>query len=798
MDSRTAQRIVWPACFVLVFVSAFFLSGTAPPPLELDPSWHVALEYATAQRLQFGTQIAFTFGPLGFLSTRTSLGRLVPARVAFAWFWSAIVALAALGLAKRLSGWVRYAFLAWLVLFTLSEGLDQAAFVVMAYGTLLLLEDPPRERWREVVFVLALVALSLIKLSFLTASLASLTLVMVCWIVQGKRRETISLILAAAGSFLVFWIALGQSPAHLPAWFRHGLELQSGYSAAMNLLPRTPVLCAALAALALFTVVWIAALARTGGDVVGWAGLLTVAQYVFVAWKEGFTRSGDWHAFVFLWFLPLAVACCSFRSPSAAFPSLRRWWLDAAFAGSMMLCLVAAHYQIPGFAWRQAVDWPRRATHNAGTILTTLEGRAATLYAHARHTRQDSMLALDRAKDLVGNRPVDVMNYLQLAAVVNGMNYRPRPVIQGFVAYTPALQDLNEQYFRGSARPRFVLLSEQATDGRFPALEDSAAWNYVLNNYLPVAQDGRFLVLQQRTAEKVALQLVHEQVLRFGEKLDLRRWANRPLLMSLGIHPTLWGRAATLVYQPEPLYMRVARNQEEESYRVVPSMAERPFLISPLLANNYDVLKLDASLPGKEVESVTLERPRRGSFEFEDHFIVRLYAAPAFLCAARGVPAGRMIADAQARIFWPQPVSIESASPARITILHGTPALLVHSPSRIVLAVPQNATSLTGYFGVPSDACAGDAEACRVEISIIVEERSGKSRRVLKRVLLPSADTGDRFAFDIPVDSIRDRSITLATTPGATATGRGPWSLWSQCRFEISGSIAPGTRDKDN
>ena len=36
--------------------------------------------------------------------------------------------------------------------------------------------------------------------------------------------------------------------------------------------------------------------------------MITLAQYIFLAWKEGFTRSGDWHTFVFLWYLPLGLA----------------------------------------------------------------------------------------------------------------------------------------------------------------------------------------------------------------------------------------------------------------------------------------------------------------------------------------------------------------------------------------------------------------------------------------------------------------------------------------------------------
>jgi hypothetical protein len=168
------------------------------------------------------------------------------------------------------------------------------------------------------------------------------------------------------------------------------------------------------------------------------------------------------------------------------------------------------------------------------------------------------MINLDHARDVIGNESVDVMNYLQLAAVINNMNYQPRPVFQGFVAYTPALQRLNEEYFQSASRPRFVMLCQQATDGRFPALEDSAALNYVLNNYVPVARDGRFLIVQQQTAEDAELHLVHEQTLHFGEELNLRLWAGSPLFMSVEIHPSLLGRAVTILYQQQPLYMRVS------------------------------------------------------------------------------------------------------------------------------------------------------------------------------------------------------------------------------------------------
>jgi hypothetical protein len=396
------------------------------------------------------------------------------------------------------------------------------------------------------------------------------------------------------------------------------------------------------------------------------------------------------------------------------------------------------------------------------------------------------MLRLDRAKDLIGNESVDVMNYFALAAVINEMNYRPRPVFQGFVAYTPALQNLNAEYFRSEDRPRFVMLCQQATDGRFPTLEDSAALNYVLNNYLPVARDGPFLILQQRTQEVPAFQLVQERILHFGEKLELTSWAQARLFMSVSIKPSLLGRAVTFLYQQRPLYMRVSRNGVQERYRIVPSMAVRPFLLNPLLSSNYDVLNLYASGAGKEADSVVFEHPQHGSFEFQGDFAVRLYTAPAFMRAAKGISAPRMLADVQGRVFWPEPKSVESSAPAQIMIFHGSPALLVPAPSKIVVEIPPNASAFSVYFGVPEGTYLGGGKEQGVRIAIEVCDKSSKCRRRFDRLLQPALRVGDRgrFSFRVPISTSRDGSIVLTTASSPSGSAQSSGSVWSQCRFE--------------
>ncbi len=782
MPPRAARQIAWTACFILVFVSAFSPSGTQQPPLELDPSWHAAIEYAAAHHLQFGTQIVFTFGPLGFLSARTSLGHLVGLRIAFAIFWAAIVALETIALTKRLQGWVRIVLLAWLMILALSSGLDQIAFFVLACGTILVLQDNPTERWQFPILVFAFIVASLIKFTFALAALGSLALIVVCWAVQRKIRKAVALALAAPAGFVACWTALGQSPTHIPVWFRRGLDLASGYSGAMNLVPKTSVLCAALAALALFVSALGATLARANRDLVAWSILITATQYVFLAWKEGFTRTGDWHTFVFLWFLPLGLVLLFAVAPKDSWV-LHRHILGTAFAAAMVFCLLAANLQIAGFAWRQVVGWPRRVVENTEAMLIVATGRASDLYGGNRSASGNSMLALDRAKDVIGQDSVDVMNFLLLAAVVNGMNYQPRPVIQGFVAYTPALQELNAEYFRGPARPRYILLAHDATDGRFPMFEDSAALNYVLNNYVPVARDGVFLLLQQRTSGDPDFHLVHEANLRYGEKLDLRRWSHGPLFISADILPTLLGDAADFFYQRPPLYLRVGQGDGVELFRIIPSMAELPFLISPLLKSNHDVLNFLTSQAGSEPETLTFDPPKRGSFEFAPQIHVRLYTARDFPEASREVPASRILADVQGRVFWPEPKSVQSASSGRVTIIDGTPALLVRTPSRVELRIPNDASWFSGYFGIPDEAGSFPETSQGLEIDISIEDRLGHHRKAFDRILQSESQTNGRLPFRIPIYSAHDRALTLTTSPLPAGTAGG-WSFWSECRFD--------------
>ena len=168
----------------------------------------------------------------------------------------------------------------------------------------------------------------------------------------------------------------------------------------------------------------------------------------------------------------------------------------------------------------------RRPRRNcSGFTLVDLDGRE-----YLRLTRLD-----------VGGAPVDVMNYEQWAAIANGMNYEPMPVVQGYQAYTPYLQQLNLEHLRSLSKPAFMLYKQETIDVRFPTLDDSAAFNYVLRNYLPIESEGDFMLLRKTDSQDAVMAPVHERVVRFGEPFDISGWANEPLFMSVAMTPTVIG-----------------------------------------------------------------------------------------------------------------------------------------------------------------------------------------------------------------------------------------------------------------
>src|SRR5262249_47436055 len=93
---------------------------------------------------------------------------------------------------------------------------------------------------------------------------------------------------------------------------------------------------------------------------------------------------------------------------------------------------------------------------------------------------------------------IDSYSYDQSLLIAYGDDFRPRPVFQSYMAYSPRLAHAHAEVLLGDRAPQWVLFRDAPIDGALPALDDAPSWPLLLTRYR-VAQDlGQFVLLQRR------------------------------------------------------------------------------------------------------------------------------------------------------------------------------------------------------------------------------------------------------------------------------------------------------------
>jgi hypothetical protein len=343
--------------------------------------------------------------------------------------------------------------------------------------------------------------------------------------------------------------------------------------------------------------------------------------YTFLTWKHAFVRA-DKHVLFFFCSFPL-LFCMLFiyRLPNAS--SRINTINTFLLVGAALLCLIGNELQERGRLIAKISHWPRSMAERAVTIKDVLSGKE-TNYFFPNNKSQFELAAIRKT---VGRETIDVMGHEQWAALANDLNYRPRPVIQGYSAYTPYLQDINQRRLMDPDSPKYLLYNSETIDDRLPMLDDSAAIAAMLNNYIPVAQDDKFILMRYHGSLPLNFFQVNQQTLRFGEKLDLSKWNREPVFISIKMTPTLIGRIVKLIYKLSPQYIHVETSSGRLRYRFVPIMGERPFLITPLIRSNPDLLAFYSGTLKAHVNNVTFERPQSIFEQVHDRFTVTIYRA---------------------------------------------------------------------------------------------------------------------------------------------------------------------------
>ena len=292
LSYRLLDGVVGVAIGVLTWPEATTAASTA-----IDPAWIIGLHLAARQRLQFGQDIAFTFGPLGFigfpqpyLGWTSALALVFVAAVHFA------LCATMFRFARQAAGGTRAFVLVLGVVFAFPWIAGWPEYGVLIFlasaAAVLRRKERPSGIWFAVALgaAVGLAGLGKLNIAIVSLGIAGLT---VATTARDWRTSLVAFLISLGTVFVGAWLVMGQAIADLPSYIRAAVEVSNGYSESMGMIDPNSNWVSGVAVLAtaiLAGMVWQRSAGLPRRDrLVLW---ILFAAIVFASYKGGFTRAG--------------------------------------------------------------------------------------------------------------------------------------------------------------------------------------------------------------------------------------------------------------------------------------------------------------------------------------------------------------------------------------------------------------------------------------------------------------------------------------------------------------------------
>ena len=231
-ESRNLKPLLVNALFFVLLVAALF-NYPNYPSFGLDPSWAMALSQFFHDGLQFGPEVTFTFGPLGFLYGNTYMGLHFWSLLCWQLLAAAVFAIIIIDSAQLLTGLRRIMYFGFFLFLShvSTDALHLMSIAMIGFALI----HRRSETWRPTTVFLVLFLTLLASIKFTNLLLASFAVLLICVQALWQGRWHIALRVAACflAGFLAVWMACGQSPANLPIYLHNSWQLSQGYAQAM-------------------------------------------------------------------------------------------------------------------------------------------------------------------------------------------------------------------------------------------------------------------------------------------------------------------------------------------------------------------------------------------------------------------------------------------------------------------------------------------------------------------------------------------------------------------------------------
>lgn len=763
--------------FVVLVATAFSVPNF--PATDLDTSWRMALGKFLLEGRQFGTDVVFTYGPLGFAMAKTYWGGQWASLIAWQAVQAVVFAAVVCWHGYRLTGYSRRFFFIFFFLTGLSYEDAMHQTIIAFAGFELIRRSNIAWRWSSVALLALLAVLSLAKFTNL---LLGLFLVLLAGGLEFRVRRHFSALRVPAlflGFFLVGWMLCGQHLGNIPAYLRSSWEISQGYQDAMGSSCPPYQLYLGVTVLLLIVAYALLNLATHPDRIRGAVLTLGAGAYIYLNWKHGFIRA-DGHQVGF-YFAALTVIVTSplLLEDAPRFMLPKRLLLVTA----SLITLIALESVLNGLI-RGVLG---SAQYEVDKNITFFLGKSHTreLYDSKLQLEKDA-LDLLKTKSIVGRSTVDVLGFEQAVAIFNGFNYQPRPVFQGYSAYTPYLSRLNYDYFASDRAPEFVLFKLQTLDNRLATMDDPHVLRLLVQRYTYLLTEQGFTLWKRKPgpfdARAFEPQPIRQTKITLGQKLDLADLADKSLWVEIDYHFSLLGKLRRFFFKPPVVTLRITDDKGYESLHRLPrSIGRAGFMLNPVVEDMLDFMRAAGGTPKRRAVAITIETSPQDRDCLQEDVEIACSSLPP---SEAGINYFKEADQALFNMFVDAPILYESLNPPSEESIDKRRVMVMHAPSLMVFDVPSGAGELNGAFGFIPGAYSDGGKTNGAEFSIIWSN-GGEPVILLERFMDPVNRLGDRglqkFNVKLPKSTGR---VTLKVSPGPYGQFAFDWTGWTGIEFK--------------
>lgn len=599
----------------------------------LDPSWRLALNWAFLTDRQYGQDIIFTYGPLGWLFNN-HLPTYQPWLLLLIFFF--LLNVTGKTFFRERSG--RPLILLFLfVFFAQFVGILELTACILPFT----IYDLYRSRKKWTVFqslhfsgcILTAVMLSLIKFMFFPLMVFVLLLLDVYRVYRRRFPPGLLLFLIF---FVLTWFFCNQKIENIPSFLRYSYYISSGYNQTMShgTFLFYHVISYGIAAVVLLLFTCRQPL-RTRP-----VFAILVLLISFLVFKHVFLRYDPYHFDMLLGFgiLPLYLLV---SNPFHKGKSNR--FLNGAVAFSLLVIYLTTPMPFHTVKGRCNLAYSGFATLEYEMplykILRPFQ-EIIPIIVNPENGRAVKKKFLPAAENLP---TLDIYrSECSLPIFDKRFRYQPRPIFQSYSSYTPELLEFNRRKLVESPPDFLIWQMEEVIDNRLATLADAPSWPFILANYVPVSVYGQgYLLLKKRNvpASSLPLKEIGTQVISQTDRFFLPSFSDGKLLWaSFEFEYSALGKLLLFFYRLPEINMNLTVPTTQITKRIIPQMMKSPILLSPFIQTENEF----AALYKKETYAA-LPKLSAVQFSFSGQSLCALFYMPAIKIRFYESPAPYMV-----------------------------------------------------------------------------------------------------------------------------------------------------------